>query len=333
MKEMENELLTKLVIGLISQEEKHEIMQLLKEDENLRKEFADMKNAYAFSRSYTENKPEEFISEYKLIRKKINSIRFRSVLRYAAVLLLAFCSGGVLFYMIYTPKETITAQVKDGMKTMFIVPLGQNAEIILPDSSRVLMNSGSTLSYSPDFNPCNRGVELNGEAYFEVKKDSLHPFIVKTSYVNIKVLGTCFNVEAYDDKFHEVNTTLITGKVDIETLTNKKLAELTPGMMGSFKKTNQSLSLSKVDISLYTSWKKGLLQFSDVPLQTITEKMERWYNVEIIYLNPKLKSLRYSGAILKNKPIDQILEVMKITANIQYKINFRSNKPSIIYLK
>jgi len=332
MKEMENELLIKFVIGQCSIEEKHEIMQLLEKDETLREEYADLKNVYALSRSYSDNKPEEFVSEYKSIHKKINRIQFRSILRYAAVLLLAFCSGGVLFYL-FTPKVTTTAGLKDGIKTMFIVPLGQTAEVILPDSSRVLMNSGSTLSYSPDFNPENRKVELNGEAFFNVKKDPLHPFIVKTSSVNIKVLGTSFNVEAYNDKFQEVNTTLISGKVEIETLTNKKLAELTPGMMGSYNKTRQSLSLSKVDINLYTSWKKGLLTFNDVPLQTITEKIERWYNVEIIYLNPKLKELRYSGAILKNKPIDQILEVMKITSDIQYKIDFRSNKPSIIYLK
>ena len=329
---MENELLTKLVIGLIPQEEKNEIMHLLEEDENLRKEYADLKNVYALSRSFSNNKPEEFVSEYNPIRMKINRLHFKSMLHYAAVLLLAFCSGGVLFYL-FTPKEIKTAGLKNGIKTMFIVPLGQTAEIILPDSSRVMMNSGSTLSYSLDFGPNNRKVELNGEAFFKVKKDPLHPFIVKTSSVNIKVLGTTFNVEAYNDKFQKVNTTLISGKVDIETLANKKLAELTPGMMGSYKKSNQSLVISKVDINLYTSWKKGVLTFDDIPLETITEKLERWYNVKIIYLNPKLKSLRYTGAILKNKPIDQILEVMKITADIQYEINFRSNKPSIIYLK
>lgn len=332
MKEIENELLIKFVIGQCSIEEKHEIMQLLEKDETLREEYADLKNLYALSRSYSDNRSEVFVSEYKSIHKKITRIQFRSILRYAAVLLLTFCSGGVLFYLL-SHKETQTAGLKEGIKTLFIVPLGQTAEIILPDSSRVLMNSGSTLSYTPNFSPSNRNVELNGEAYFDVKKDSLHPFIVKTSSVNIKVLGTSFNVEAYNDKFQKVNTTLISGKVEIETLTNLKLAELTPGMMGSYSKTNQSISLSKVDIKLYTSWKKGLLTFSDVPLQTITEKMERWYNVVIIYQNPKLKELRYSGAILKNKPIDQILEVMKITADIQYKINFRSNKPSIIYLK
>lgn len=329
---MENELLIKFVIGLCSQEEKNEIMQLLEKDENLQKEYAELKNVYALSRSFSDDNSDEFASDYKPIRKKINRLRFSSILRYAAVLILAFCSGGVIFYQLPL-KGTTTDGLKDGIKTMFIVPLGQTAEVILPDSSKVFMNSGSTLSYSPDFDPRNRNVELNGEAFFDVKKDPLHPFIVKTSLVNIKVFGTSFNVEAYNDKSQEVNTTLISGKVVIESLTNKKLAELTPGMMGSYKKANQALSLSKVDINLYTSWKKGLLTFSNVPLQTITGKLERWYNVEIIYLNPMLKKLHYSGAILKNKPIDQILEVMKITANIQYKIDVRNNKTSIIYLK
>ena len=329
---MENELLLKFVLGLCSNEEKNEILQLLEKDENLQKEYAGLKNVYALTKSLSDNKPEDFYQEFQSIRKKIKRTRLFSILRYAAVLFLVFSLGGVLNWLVI-PFKTVSTAYNNEIKTSFIVPLGQNAEVVLPDSSRVLMNSGSTLSYTTAFTPLNRNVELHGEAFFDVKKDPLHPFTVKTSSVKIKVFGTAFNVDAYDDKSEGVNTTLISGKVQIESLNDKKLAELTPGMMASFDKTKNALSLSNVNINLYTSWKKGLLTFSDVQLEVITNKMERWYNVEIVYLNPKLKNLRYSGAILKNKPIDQILEVMKVTANIQYKIDFRSNKPSIIYLK
>jgi len=329
---MDNELLIKLVVGICSKEEKHEILELLERDENMRNEYADLKNVYALSRSNSIISEEDFSDGYITIRKKINRLRFRSFLRYAAVLFFVFCLGGVLNWLMI-PAKSVAIAHNDGIKTTIIVPLGQNAEIVLPDSSRVLMNSGSTLSYTTAFTPLNRNVELNGEAFFDVKKDSLHPFTVKTSSVKIKVYGTAFNLDAYNDKSLDINTTLISGKVEIENLKDKKLAELTPGIMACYNRTKNTLSLSKVNINLYTSWKKGILTFNDVQLEAITNKMERWYNVEIIYLNPKLKNLRYSGAILKNKPIDQILEVMKITSNIQYKIDFRSNKPSIIYLK
>ena len=329
---MENELLLKFVLGLCSKEEKNEILLLLEKDEELQKEYAGLKNVYALTTSFSDNNSEDFSDDFKSIRKKIKRTRLSSLLRYAAVLFLVFCMGGALIWILGPGKSLTTAYNKE-IRTSFIVPLGQNAEVVLPDSSRVLMNSGSTLSYTTAYTPHNRNVELNGEAFFDVKKDPQHPFTITTSSVKIKVFGTAFNVDAYNDKSEEINTTLISGKVEIESLNDTKLAELTPGMMASFDKTKNALSLSKVNINLYTSWKKGLLTFSDVQLEAITNKMERWYNVEIIYLNPRLKNLRYSGAILKNKPIDQILEVMKITANIQYKIDFRSNKPSIIYLK
>jgi ferric-dicitrate binding protein FerR (iron transport regulator) len=194
------------------------------------------------------------------------------------------------------------------------------------------MNSGTVLSYSPDFSPVNRNVTLDGEAFFSVTKDADHPFNVKTSSVNIKVLGTSFNVEAYNDNLHEVNTTLVSGKVEIEDINNRKIGELIPGQIARYKKDEGTLNIDKIDTSFYTSWKNGFIMFNNTPLEEISQKMERWYNVKFVFGNPQIKSLRYSGTILRGKPIDQILEIMKITADIQYKITVKNNSPNIIYL-
>lgn len=305
----------------------------MEKDEVLRKEYADVKNIWALTKSHHEISEEEIIEEYKRINRRITFLNISSYLKYAAILILSFCSGGVLFYLLYTPKLQSLQVAKTEMKHQIIVPLGQTAEVIMPDSTRVTINSGSKLTYFTSASSFNRKVELDGEAFFDVKKDAAHPFIVKTSLISIKVLGTTFNIEAYKDGLQQVKTTLIRGKVEIDDSMNNKLAYLDPGMMANYRKTKQSLTLTKVNIDLYTSWKKGLLTFRDIPLSEIAEKMERWYNVQIVFENSGLKNLHYSGTILRGKPIDQILEVMKITANIHYKIIYRSTEPSIIYLK
>ncbi len=330
---MEKEILFKFIKGECSSEERKEIIELLERDEVLRKEYADIKNIWALTKDHRAISDDEITEEYQRINKRIKYLNISSYLKYAAILILTFCSGGVLFYLLFSPQNQPLKAVQKEMRHQIIVPLGQTAEVIMPDSTRVTINSGSKLTYTTSPSSFNRKVELDGEAFFDVKKDPDHPFIVKTALISIKVLGTAFNVEAYKDALQEVKTTLIRGKVEIDDSMNNKLADLEPGMMANYIKAKQSLMLSKVDIDLYTSWKNGLLTFRDVPLSEIAKRMERWYNVQIVFETSGLKNLRYSGAILRGKPIDQILEVMKITANIHYKIDYRISKPSIIYLK
>lgn len=330
---MDKEILFKFIKGECTSEEKSEVIQLLEKDEVLRKEYADIKNIWALTKSHHEISEDEITEEFNRINRRITFLNISSYLKYAAILILTFCSGGVLFYLLYTPRLQSLNVAQQELKHQVIVPLGQTAEVIMPDSTRVTINSGSKLTYTTSPSSFNRKVELEGEAFFDVKKDPDHPFIVKTSLISIKVLGTVFNVEAYKNGLQQVKTTLIRGKVEIDDSMNNKLAYLEPGMMANYIKTKRSLTLTKVNIDLYTSWKDGLLTFRDIPLLEIAEKMERWYNVQIVFETPALKNLHYSGTILRGKPIDQILEVMKITANIHYKINYRSTEPSIIYLK
>jgi ferric-dicitrate binding protein FerR (iron transport regulator) len=329
---MENNLLIRFITGQCSETEKEEVTNALLQDESLKKEFIALKNVWSLTRTVEDEGENDYAEEYQRISRKISTNRLKIIFRYAAVITVIFCAGGLLAYQLTKSDFNKLADIDSGLKTRFVVPLGQTAELQLPDGTMVWMNSGSVLSYSSDFNPSNRNVTLDGEAFFSVTKDANHPFNVKTSTVTIKVLGTSFNVEAYSDNAQEVNTTLVSGKVEIDDSNNKKLGELIPGEIARYNKQSGTVKIEKTDTSFYTSWKNGFIMFNNTPLEEISQKMERWYNVKIVFENPKIKSLRYSGTILRGKPIDQILEIMKITADVHYKITVKNNSPNIIYL-
>ncbi len=329
---MENNLLIRFITGQCSEAEKEEVTKALLQDESLKKDYIALKNVWSLTRTFEDEGENDYSREFKQITRKINKSRLRLIFRYAAMITAIFCAGGILGYLFTKSDGNQMANFDSGLKTSFVVPLGQTAELNLPDGTKVWMNSGTVLSYSPDFSYANRNVTLDGEAFFSVTKDADHPFNVKTSSINIKVLGTSFNVEAYNDNLQAVNTTLVSGKVEINDLNNKKLGELIPGQIARFDNLKRTVSIDEIDTGFYTSWKNGFLMFSNTPLEEITKKMERWYNVEFVFGNPQLKSLRYSGTILRGKPIDQILEIMKLTANVDYKITVKNNSPNIIYL-
>jgi ferric-dicitrate binding protein FerR (iron transport regulator) len=330
---MENNLLIKFVTGQCSESEKEEVVQALLQDEALQKEYITIKNVWSLTRSVDTKDSTDYNKEYQRIKRKINKSRIKVILKYAAVFIAVLCTGGILTNQFLSKDLATTESKNNGLETKFVVPFGQTAELHLPDGTLVWMNSGTALTYSADFSPSNRIITLDGEAFFAVKKDAAHPFLVKTAAINIKVLGTSFNVEAYNDNLHQVNTTLVNGKVEIDNIDNQKLADLLPGQIGRFSEQNGKLNVTKIDTSFYTSWKEGFIMFNNTPLGEIALKMERWYNVKFIFRNQQLKNVHYSGTILRGKPIDQILEIMKITANINYKIVIKNNSPNIIYLE
>jgi transmembrane sensor len=329
---MEDNLLIRFITGQCSEAEKEEVTKALLQDESLKKEYIALKNVWALTRTLEDDTENIYSQEFKQISRKISNSRLRMIFRYAAVITAIFCAGGILGYLFTNNNAKQLVNFDSGLKSSFVVPLGQTAELNLPDGTKVWMNSGTVLSYSTDFSATNRNVTLDGEAFFSVTEDADHPFNVKTSSINIKVLGTSFNVEAYNDNLQAVNTTLVSGKVEINDLNNKKLGELIPGQIARYDNLKGTVSINEIDTSFYTSWKNGFLMFSNTPLEEIIKKMERWYNVEFVFGNPEIKGLRYTGTILRGKPIDQILEIMKLTANIDYKITVKNNRPNIIYL-
>ncbi len=230
-------------------------------------------------------------------------------------------------------------------------PNGSKTKIILSDSTRIWLNSGSTITYPALFTDKQREVHLTGEGYFEVAKDPAKPFIVKTSDIDIKVLGTKFNLKSYPEE-GTIETTLLEGSVAIckgnEEINNKKnVVLLKPNERATFIKkegrivqTNlddktqpdkqaakpaperkEQLILSKfTDAEEFTSWKDEKLIFRNENFEEICIKMERWYNVKININNGKLKNYHYTGT-LQNENIVEAIKAFQLTIPLRYEIN------------
>lgn len=176
-------------------------------------------------------------------------------------------------------------------------------QVNLPDGTKVWLNAASSLTYAPSFSgQPERKVSLTGEAYFEVAKDHLHPFIVKTNRQEIKVLGTHFNVNSYADENIE-KTTLLEGSVNVNNSTI-----LHPGQQSLV--TDGSVQVQEADLSGAIAWKDGYFQFNDVPLEAIMRQISRWYNIDIIYKGT-LTNDAFNGTIDRKASLSRILKILE----------------------
>jgi ferric-dicitrate binding protein FerR (iron transport regulator) len=203
------------------------------------------------------------------------------------------------------------------------IPYGKTFNVTLSDGTHVCLNSGSTLKFPVRFiNGMKREVFLEGEAFFDVTKDKLHPFVVNANDVRVRVLGTKFNVSSYaEDKV--INTVLVEGSVALSSAVNpNQKTMLTPGYKGGYDKSgNTAFSLEKVDTRFYTNWMKGEIVFKGVGFKEIVSKLERTYNVSIKNNNNTLGGVKFSGSFDKNiESIDEVMDAMSKIHPFNYEI-------------
>lgn len=208
------------------------------------------------------------------------------------------------------------------------IPRGGEYNLVLADGTRVYLNAMSNFKYPVTFSGRTREVELSGEAYFEVKKDASKPFIVKTSAIGIEVLGTSFNLNAYENT-ERVITTLVEGSVKINALKTSESRILVPDEQASSDVKSGKTDIKKVDVKLYTAWKSGNLTFYDSRLEDIMTTLTRWYSANVSYMDESVKDLRFSGNLNRYGDINQILDIIKSTG----KINIEINKDTILFSK
>ncbi|MGY5352242.1 FecR family protein [Wenyingzhuangia sp. IMCC45533] len=201
------------------------------------------------------------------------------------------------------------------------IPYGKTFEIVLSDKTKVYLNSGSSIKYPIKFiEGKNREVFLTGEAYFKVSKDRKHPFIVNTNGLNIRVLGTEFNVSSYaEDK--NIFTVLVEGSVSLygsdKSYEESNATLLEPGKKARWNKFTKKMKTKRVDTNIYTSWIDGKLVLEELKFSTIVKKLERHYNVKIINRNTKLASQRFT-ATFKTETIEEVLASFKINYPFNY---------------
>lgn len=198
------------------------------------------------------------------------------------------------------------------------VPRGGEYVLVLSDGTRVWINSESVLRYPSHFVGRERRVRVEGEVYFQVAKNESRPFIVETSEMDVRVTGTAFNVMAYQDR-GQVEATLVEGSVVVSA--GGQSVKMIPGVQAVFSKNDKRLTTRRVRTELYTSWKDGVFEFNDLSLREIAEYLGRWYDVEFQFGDERVAEIRFTGAVKKMKPITFILDVIKSTKAVDYRID------------
>lgn len=200
-----------------------------------------------------------------------------------------------------------------------VISYGKTSEVVLPDGTEVFINAGSRLVYPEFFVDKRREVLLVGEAFFKVKEDKDHPFIVQTSDIRVKVLGTHFNVSAYPSD-GVIETVLTEGKVELEQNNAGFFEEnrvLEPGQLGTFNKSSKETTVKRVNTDYYTLWKDGVYRFESTDLSRVIKKLERYYNLRFKYSDPLLGTIKISGKLDLNETRDEIIRRVELAATVE----------------
>jgi transmembrane sensor len=213
------------------------------------------------------------------------------------------------------PREEIQEEAFNSLMT----PRGGQFRLLLPDGTHIWLNAQSSIRYPVDFSKKERIVELKGEGYFEVAKDAMHPFHVKVGTADIVVLGTHFNINAYNDE-KEIKTTLVEGSVKIIIQQNSML--LRPGEQLQWSTEGRMEKLINVDTSDITGWRDGIFSFHHEEILEVMKQVARWYDVDYKY-NLPVQS-HFNATFERNVPVSQLLKLLEETGGVHFIIKDRT---------
>lgn len=247
------------------------------------------------------------ISQKNLSKQKGPIIRqlWVRVASVAAILVCGLLAGSAITYL-------ISQNNKPSDQLVFETPRGEKSMVTLPDGSEVWLNANSRLVYN-SFSSSHRQVELKGEAFFKVAHNKHAPFVVKTNECDIKVLGTTFNVMAYDE-FGRKEITLLEGKVNVELGGTEQV--LKPGQALVLK--DHHTQISEVNASQSSAWVDNKFNFQDIPLSELMKRLENWYDVDITLENRSGREVNFTGTFKNEETIWQVLDAIKVYTPIQY---------------
>lgn len=270
-----------------------------------------------------------------------------SLLRYAAVIVVAAFGCGVLLYKFRgTFPESVSSAGGRADRIEFSVSFGSRASTSLPDGSRIWVNAGSRISYAPDYNEKEREIRLEGEAYFDVTTDPRKPFVVKVRDISIVATGTAFNVSAYEED-NSVTTTLVHGSVTINgdhipepiRVAPNQTVEYFSGedarakMARSLKESSLTPVARNISViarvpavkvennpEIYTSWKEDRWVIEGERLESLMHKIERRYNVSVYFTGEEIKDYRFNGSF-EGETIDEVMKIIHRAMPVDYKID------------
>ena len=324
---MNPDIIHQILSGKASREERLAFYEALEKDPSQKEAYRSQKKIWDIHQTTKVNIPSELKDQlFQQFWNKRHKTQSRSISRklinitkYAAIIVLALLAG----FFIQNQLQT-TGSIKKIHSEQ-----GSISSIYLEDGSRIWLNSNTTIALHESSNQTT--VDLQGEAYFEVKHNPKRAFVIDLGKIKINDIGTNFNISAYpSDNF--VRTTLLEGKIevlneDLETIKNLKINQTF-----KFDRRNSSYELEELDPLLVTGWKDNKFVFIDKPLHEICDEIEKWYGVTIIINDNDLGNEKYTSVIRRTTTVKQLLEMFKLTAGINYEFKNKENDQSIIYI-
>lgn len=216
----------------------------------------------------------------------------------------------------YQSAEGKGGTTKDTARVMnrLVIPRGGEFNLTLSDGTRVWLNAETELRYPVQFNGKERVVYLKGEAYFEVSKNKEKPFLVQVDDMSVKVYGTAFNVNTYN----KIETVLVTGSVSMNQ--GGKEVLLKPNQKGVFDQVSGKITVEDVDVLAYVSWKNGDFIFRNESLNSIMDKLSRWYGLEVLYQDAGLQEVRLSGNLKRYKDVRELFVSFEKISDARFKV-------------
>lgn len=305
----------------LSANERVELLKLIENDDVLKQEFISFQNLHALTLLSTQsiNRDEGqqyFHSFFQQIKRKAQRKTISNIFKYAAVAVILIAS--TVWVTLYFSES----EAKTNFNTLY-VPAGQRAQLTLQDGTQVWLNAQSTLSYPSNFSKKSREVEVIGEAFFDVTKDTKRPFIVSTQYIDMQVLGTQFNVYSYPETGY-IQTDLVEGSLMV-------YGKQTPQTNVTLKPNEQvivkdgKMFIGKIENSDYFRWKEGIYTFENERLLDIIEKLQLYYDVKIIVKDPEIFNVRYTGKFRQRDGIDEILRIIQKIQKFNVQKDIESN--------
>lgn len=302
------ELLQRYIRGKVSDEERGQVARWLDDDPANMRELLALRKLYDIS--LWSKEPMGGIVHEKS-RRRIRHIAIE-VLKIASILLIGFLCSRFL---------ELREHDEIQMQTIH-VPAGQRVELFLADGTQVWLNSRSTLRFPERFSANNRNVELDGEGFFSVRHDQNHPFTVQTEKYAIHVLGTDFNVKAYQGSAL-FEAALLKGSVEISSPEMSRSLRIRPDE--KVTSVNGILKTSHISDYNYFKWKEGLFCFDDEPIKDLIEKLQLYYDIKIEVHHPFLRQYHYSGKFRIQDGIEHVLKVLQLKHKFTYTKNDDKN--------
>lgn len=304
-----NEQITKYFQGELNTAERLQLLREVEADDELKKQFIEYKNMHALlALSDQMDNKEENVQGYILFNKIIRTKKIRKIIlhatSYAAVITLLVLSTYWLTTSHYNSQQSLA-----NIENTLYVPAGQRVRLTLQDGTEVWLNSQTKLSYPTFFSGEERRVTVEGEAFFDVAKNPEKPFIVSSRGVEMKVLGTKFNVYSYPGK-ESIQTSLLEGGLKVY-FPNAESNGITLKPNEQVTINGTQMKVSTLPHADYFLWRDGIFSFINEPLINILKKLELYYDVKIIVEDPTIYSWEYTGKFRQQDGIDQILHMIQ----------------------